>query len=74
VTEGYAIALAPCWVCGVVFGFHPHRVPSFPDRQGVRQPVCEPCMAEVNHRRALLGLDPFDVLEGAYEPLEEGQL
>ncbi len=65
---GYYYALGECWSCGRSFTFNPVLVPSFHG-----EPICETCIAEVNRRRRADGLPEWPVLEGAYEPVEEGQ-
>jgi len=66
----YMIATGCCISCGRVFMFNPHRVPSTSAITGRREPVCEPCMAAINRKRAEMGLEPFAILPGAYEPEE----
>lgn len=68
--SGYMMAMAPCYGCGQVFGFHPDLVPSVTDDNGIRQPVCRSCVDRVNPRRAANGLPPIVPLPGAYEPSE----
>jgi hypothetical protein len=68
-TGGYYSLMAPCYVCGVVFASNPARVPSYEN-----QPICEPCIGLINRRRAELGQPLWPVLEGAYEPAQEGEL
>jgi hypothetical protein len=74
-----------CFRCGRVFSFNPHKVPSIPVKRnaegqyeavppelgGVREPVCRPCVDEVNPVRVAKGLDPIRILPGAYEPADE---
>jgi hypothetical protein len=52
-----------------VFASNPARVPSYEN-----QPICEPCIGLINRRRAELGQPLWPVLEGAYEPAQEGEL
>ena len=70
---GYAIVLGECYGCGRIFGFSATKVPSIPV-DGVRRPVCEDCVNRVNPTRIANGLEPIEVLPGAYEPDEEGEL
>lgn len=67
--SGYAVAMGECWSCGRPFAFNPHRVPSI---EG--EPVCGDCIAAANAIRAARGLPPIEILDGAYEPLDEGEL
>lgn len=79
--EGYAIVMSPCFGCGIVFSYNPHKVPSIkvdsqgrPSPTGTREPICGVCVFAANIKRAENGLDPIVVLPGAYEPISEGQL
>lgn len=75
---GAMFCLGPCFNCGRVFSFNPDLVPSvrinratgMPDPAGTRQPICEPCVRAANPERKRRGLEPIDVLPGAYEPVE----
>jgi len=71
---GYALMMAPCVLCGRVFGFNPHKVPSIRVNDK-REPLCEPCVIKSNAKRKELGLDPWpDIQPGAYDPIEEIEL
>jgi len=75
-------------VCGSLFTFNPHRVPSIPidpannlppdlggdPARAVRQQLCASCMETVNANRESRGLEPWPVLPGAYDPVPEGEL
>jgi hypothetical protein len=41
-------------------------VPSTTALNGLREPVCRPCMDIVNAKRAAAGLEPHPILDGAY--------
>lgn len=70
---GYAFMMAPCKACGQPFSFHPHKVPSI-RVEGTRYPICRNCMDEANRVRAERGMELLPILDGAYEPCEEGEL
>ena len=61
----YITVLGACYVCRVPFTFNPLHVPSV-RVNGVREPICEPCMAHVNRERIARGQDPFDIHPDAY--------
>lgn len=71
--SGYAIVMGPCAMCGAVFGFNPHKVPSIMVN-GARVQVCEPCVNRWNAQRVAAGLEAIPPLPGAYEGLPEGEL
>jgi hypothetical protein len=71
---GYAFMTAPCFVCKVIFCFNPIRVPSVRDSNNVRQGVCRNCVEAANVKRKELGLEPFPILDGAYEACDESEL
>jgi hypothetical protein len=81
-SEGWAVVSSPCFGCGRLFGYNPHRVPSIrvdpATRQyspsGVREPICAACVERVNPQRAANGLDPIIVHADSYEPIPEGEL
>lgn len=62
-----------CVCCHQFFVFHPNRVPSLRIK-GVRQPVCRSCIEAVNPLRIAKGLPPIEILPGAYEGAEEGEI
>ena len=66
---GYAVVLGPCLVCHQLFSFNPEHVPSFNG-----EPICEPCITEVNKARVEKGRPPFKIYADAYEPIEAGAL
>ena len=41
---------------------------------GQREPICEDCMRALNAKRRQMGLEPFHILPGAYDPLPEEEL
>jgi hypothetical protein len=65
----WMVAISPCWSCGQVFSYNPDLVPSIPI-DGVRQPICGKCVERANPRRIENGLEPIEVLPGAYEEQE----
>ena len=71
---GYAIVFSACCSCGEVFGYNPHSVPSARDTQGVRQPICRPCVEKANPIRKAKGLPEITILPDAYEPISEYEL
>lgn len=70
---GYALAMAPCIGCGLVFAFNPMRVPSVTVR-GTREPICRSCVEIANPHRIANGLAPIVPLLGAYEDCDEAEL
>jgi hypothetical protein len=79
--NGYAIVFGPCYGCGQVFGYNPHRVPSIrigPDGDfsatGDRKPICQQCVDVANPKRIANGLEPIEVYPDSYEPIPEGEL
>jgi hypothetical protein len=66
---GAMFALAPCVGCGSTFTFNPDKVPSVVVR-GIREPICQVCVDAANPTRVANGLDPIEVLPGAYDAEE----
>ena len=66
-------ATTHCYACGCLISYEPHRVPSV-RIDGVREPICRACAARANPERVARDLDPIQVLLGAYDPIEEGEL
>lgn len=62
-------AMSACYGCKQFFSYNPDLVPSIVV-DGVREPVCQSCVDVVNPRRIANGLEPINVLPGAYEPAE----
>lgn len=79
---GWVIVWGSCYVCKTMFGFNPHRVPSFPvsiatgepDPRGHRMPICRLCATRANEARKAAGLPIWDVSDEVYAPIEEGEL
>jgi len=71
---GYAVILSPCFGCGGIFSYNPHKVPSIRDKDGVRQPICRRCVERVNPQRIANGLSPIVPLPGAYDAIDESEL
>lgn len=72
--SGYALCWSPCAVCGTVFPFNPHKVPSTTIFTGEREPVCAACMYSINSKREGMGLEPFPINPEAYSPCPEEEL
>jgi len=68
---GYLIMLGLCFCCRGLFAFNPNKVPSFKDKNGVKQPVCSLCIVRINKEREKRGLSHTLPLAGAYEPCDE---
>ncbi len=62
---GYMMLTAPCFCCKRIFCANPHRVPSYQN-----EPICKPCILNVNERRIKEGREPWPVHADAYEPAE----
>ena len=71
---GYAFCIGECYTCGRQFTFNPLRVPSWRDSEGVRRPLCRPCVEHINGERAKQGREPFTIPADAYEPIDENEL
>lgn len=70
---GFAICLGSCINCGKPFSFNPVKVPSI-RVNGVREPVCKPCVETANVERVAAGLEPFAINPDAYDPCREEEL
>jgi len=70
---GYAYMIGECFGCKQTFSFNPNKVPSI-RIEGVKQPVCEVCIEKANPKRKANGLEPIEILPGAYEPCNESEL
>ena len=70
---GYALMYSPCFGCGAIFGFNPHKVPSI-RHEGERRPICRRCVELVNPARVKNGLEPIVVHPDAYQPINENEL
>lgn len=71
--SGYVFCAGQCISCGRTFSFNPVRVPSV-RINGNREPVCESCIIRANPLRIKRGLEPVEILPGAYEPVPEHEL
>lgn len=78
---GYVLCIGTCCFCKGIFGFNPLKVPSVkvdgngdPDPNGDKAPICENCMERGNAMRRSKGLEPFPILPGAYEAVNENDL
>lgn len=70
---GYVMAHGICFGCKRVFGFHPNLVPSVVV-DGRREPICQGCVNLANPARIKNGLQPIEVLPGAYDAADEGEI
>ena len=70
---GYAIVTSACFGCGNIFSYNPHKVPSI-RVEGDRKPLCRVCVETANPIRVENGLDPINILPGAYDPIDEHEL
>lgn len=70
---GYAMCHAYCIGCRRLISFNPIRVPSI-TVNGVKEPLCECCVAILNTRRIDAGLKPVTIAADAYEPVDEIEL
>ena len=63
---GYISVYGACIACKQMFAFNPLHVPSVPI-EGIREPVCEACMAILNEERRRHGLPAVPIHPAAYE-------
>jgi len=70
---GFVLCTGCCAACGRLFTFNPVRVPSM-RINGVREPICEPCIRAANADRVKAGLEPFHVPGDAYQAVDESEL
>jgi hypothetical protein len=66
----FAFVHGVCFVCSRFVSFNPHKVPSVRDKHNERQPVCEACVLNANHKAKSEGVDSFVIPDGAYEPFD----
>jgi len=71
---GVAVLWAQCYTCGGMMPCNPKRVPSLPDEEGVRQPICQQCIRLANVEREKQGSPMFEIAPDAYEPIDETEL
>lgn len=79
---GFVTTIGSCYVCGSVFGFNPHRVPSIPigresgrpEAGGERMPICSDCARLANEARRASGLPTWDISDEAYGPMDASEL
>jgi hypothetical protein len=73
--SGVVFVVGKYLCCPRVFGFNPHKVPSF-RVEGVREPICGECIETMNKKRAAMDppMPPFEIDPDAYRPLPEGEL
>jgi hypothetical protein len=70
---GFVYVTSACFCCKQPFNYNPHKVPSH-RHNGVREPVCQGCMALINTKRAQGGLEPFPIDLDAYSAIPEHEL
>lgn len=70
---GYFCITSTCAVCRALITYHPHKVPSV-RVEGVRQPICRPCVDEINPLRVEHGLPAIPIQDGAYDAADESDL
>jgi hypothetical protein len=70
---GYAMVMADCLICKKLFSMNPVKVPSF-RVDGVKRPICQPCLEYVNDKRELAGSPPFVIANDAYQACDEREL
>lgn len=67
----YMICTGECVHCHKLFSFNPDRVPSVRvPSTGTKEPICQECVAWANPLRIAKGLQPIQVLPGAYDEQE----
>lgn len=71
--SGWAFVTSPCYGCGQIICYNPHRVPSI-RIEGVREPICRGCVAKANPKRIANGLDPIVIHDDAYDAIPEREL
>ena len=69
----YAMGMGRCVSCSRIFGFNPHKVPSI-RLNGVREPVCQDCVKDLNAVRVTRGMPAWEIHPDAYEPVDENEL
>jgi len=62
---GYVALIAPCFLCGKMFGSNPDRVP-----RAQNEPICPSCIEVFNSVLVELGLEPLCVPSDAYKATE----
>lgn len=58
--------MSACGQCHQIFSYNPHLVPSLND-----VPFCRNCVERANPKRIANGLEPINILPGAYESVAE---
>jgi len=71
---GYVSAISPCLFCERLISSNPMRVPSWPDKHGVKQPICRDCIAYINEERKKGGFRQFPIYADSYAACDEGEL
>jgi hypothetical protein len=78
--EPHHFVSSSCWVCGQLFAFDPHTVPSVPlTAHGEpaqmqhdvvhRKPVCRECVERINPSREAAGLALWTYTDDTYRPV-----
>ena len=71
--SGFVMATSPCVGCGRIFCYSPTKVPSV-RVNGSREPICAGCVASANPQRIANGLEPIQIVPGAYDADDESEL
>lgn len=67
----FMLCTGECVHCHKLFSFNPDLVPSVRDpRTGMKEPLCRACVEWANPLRVANGLQPIQILPGAYEAQE----
>ena len=71
---GYAFMVGTCVGCKRTISFNPSKVPSI-IVGGVKEPICAPCIKEVNKAKAEQGIELWpEPHPDAYLPCDENEL
>lgn len=70
---GYISCMSSCYGCKRIFSYNPVRVPSI-NINGVREPICEICVARANPERIARGLEPIVPAPDAYTAADEHEV
>jgi len=70
---GYVTCIGTCIGCKKTFSFNPHKVPTV-RVEGVKREICRTCIEIANPKRIANGLEPCEILPGAYEAMPEEEL
>lgn len=70
---GFVTCITNCVNCHNPFGCNPNLVPSI-RVNGVREAVCRNCIETANVQRKEMGMEPFEIRDGAYEAADENEV